>query len=262
MLWRVTAAGRQRVAVGRRYWFDNRSRQPAGSVVVQATLQGRILFRHKEREQTVEAGDLLLFNWGEPSSYGQPTPLAEPYVCEWVQLSGAGLVEHLAVLRRRHGSVLRMGNDTAMLIELCTLAAVAQPLASTGSVDAAHAVHRFVMRLFEFAQQRREQQLAPVERAVEQMLRTPTLPWSLSLWAEQFDCSREHLSRVFRQRIGKPPAEWIAAARLRQAMQLLTTTELSVSAIARQCGYLSVHTLARQVRAATGKAPTAMREAS
>ena len=72
-------------------------------------------------------------------------------------------------------------------------------------------------------------------------------------------CSREHLARRVAERLGVPPATWLARVRLERALALLRDTALPVAAIARQCGFGSTHTLARRVRAATGRSPRGLR---
>lgn len=121
------------------------------------------------------------------------------------------------------------------------------------------AVHGFVLGLFTRLRAQRQARQSAVERAVEELLSHPTATVSLKRLAERCGCSREHLSRVFAERTGLAPAAWLAQERLARALMLLRDTSLPVAAVAEQCGYGSAHTLARQVRAATGRAPRALR---
>lgn len=260
VLWRVSAFGRQRVPPGRPYWFDNADRTPAGSVVLQVTLGGRMVLRDARGEHAVGPGQLVTFTYGEPTSYGLPAPSDEPYVCQWVNLEGAGLPEHLAVFRRMHGPVIDLGPGRPLLHEMDELMSLAAPRISAGDVDVANAVHRLVMHLFHHAERSVRETLTPVERAVEELLRHPTRPWSLKQVADRYGISREHLSRVFHQRVGRTPAAFLGQARLDHALRLLEQTDLPMAAIAEQAGYASVHTMARQVRQATGCAPTMLRD--
>ena len=259
VLWRVMAHGRQRVAPGRGYWYDNHQRAPLGTVVVQASLAGQIVLRDAAGEHPVGPGQVVVFAYGEPTSYGLPAPSRQPYVCRWLNLQGAGLDAHIDALRRQHGPVLDVGTSGAVPAAMDELAELAGPDSRAAQRDTAAAVHRLIMALFEAGERRQQQAMSPVERAVEQIVRRPAQPWSLQQLADQHGCSREHLSRVFHARTGQTPAQYIAAARLRRALQLIEQTELPIHAVAAQAGFATTHTLTRQVRDATGRSPSALR---
>lgn len=264
-LWRVVVSGQGRVPPGRAYWFDNARREPAGTVVVQITLAGRMVLRDALGEHAVEPGQLVVFVLGEPTSYGLTDRLRAAragYASRWLNMQGAGLRAHADALRRQHGPVLNVGLRGPLLAQMDELAQMAAPAAPVAPRDMAAAVHRFWMQLFELAEQRQQQTMSPAERAVQEIVRRPLQPWSLKELADRYQCSREHLSRLFRQRTGRTPAAYIADARLRRAIQLIEQTELPITAIVAQAGYTNTHTLARHIRHATGHSPTALRHAT
>lgn len=258
-LWRIVAFGQQTVPPRRAYWWENRARTPVGQCVVQATLAGRAIYRDLSGDHPVGTNQLMLFEFGEPSAYGLVQPEDRPYVCEWLNLAGAGIGEHLRALRGRHGSVIDAGENGALIDELRHLASLARPLTTVGLTDVSHALHHFVMRLYEHADHRLAQSQTPVQRAIEQLVRTPNRPWSLKEVADRHGISREHLTRVFQETVGEPPAAHLAASRLRRALHLIRQTDLPLYAVAEQAGFASVHTMARQVRRETGRAPSALR---
>ena len=259
-LWSVPTFGRSVTPAGRTYWHENRGRAPASWLVVQASLAGCIVLRDTGGENRVEAGQIVIFGFGDDSAYGWPGPLPEPYACKWVNLQGAGLREHLEVFRQRFGAVISPGLDHPLLEQMDELSGLASPPNPASPTDLAHAVHLFIMRLFEFAQHRQQQRQTPVQRAIDAILARPAQPWSLQEIAHRFGCTREHLSRCFYEQRGQWPASYIAEARLHRAMQLLRDTTLPVSDIAKQAGFGTTHSLARCVRDAAGCSPTAYRE--
>lgn len=258
-LWQVSAFGRERTAAGRVYHWVNRRRQPTDLVVIQVTLEGSIRYESPQEQRVAGPGSLLLFALGEDSVYGQPKPLERPYRCQWVNLQGAGLMEHINVLRRRHGSVREVGLDHRLVSEHSDLIALADPKRGTSPTAMAAAVHGFILHLFEHAERHRMQRLSPVEQAVEHILQQPHTPLSLEQIAGRFGCSREHLSRAFRERVGRSPGAYLTEAKRARALQLLRETELPLSAVATQSGFHSAATLARQIRRATGQAPSELR---
>lgn len=258
-LWRVGSFGRQVAPAGRPFWWDNRNRVPADQVIIQGTFAGSIVLHERGQEHTVGPGQLLIFQYGEPTAYGRQEPLREPFRTAWVGLRGAGVTEHLTAFRQRHGSVRDLGLDSPLLVELDALISLAEPQAGTPPTELAVAAFTFVMHLFEHAERGRMQTLSPVEQAIESILRQPHAPLSLEQIAAKFGCSREHLSRSFQERVGSPPVAYLAEARRRRALRLLQETDLPLAAVAEQSGYATVHTLARHVREATGASPTELR---
>lgn len=259
VLWRVAQFGRQTTPAGRVYWWDNAGRASQRLLIIQATLAGSIVYRDPAGEQPVGPGSFLLFTHGEPSAYGQPGPLRKPYACAWIGLVGAGVAEHADAFRKRHGSVVEAGVGHPLFAEFDDLIRSAEPASATPPHRLAADAFRFLMRLFEHAERDRLRELTPVDQAIEHLLRQPHLPLSVDQVARHFGCSREHLSRLFHTRVGQPAAAYLADARRRRALRLLRETDLPLAAVADQCGYATTHTLARQVRAATGLSPSQVR---
>jgi two-component system, response regulator YesN len=74
--------------------------------------------------------------------------------------------------------------------------------------------------------------------------------------ADSLDISREHLCREFRRQLTKSPLQYLHDIRVTHAKQLLLTTNLSVYAIARDCGYHDTSELDRHFRVRCGFTPT------
>ena len=203
-------------------------------------------------------GQLVLMRHGDPSVYGKAAR-SDTYACRWVNLDGQGLAEHLEVLRQRHGDVLTLGDPHPLIDQLAHLQALADPHAGTPRTTMAHAVHTFVMMLYEQAQDRLRQRMKPVERAIQQLTEQPCRPWSLKALAAEVGVSREHLSREFIRRVGRSPHAFLCEARTRRALRLLQDTDLPIADVAEQSGFPNTHNLARQVRAQTGCSPSALR---
>ncbi len=87
------------------------------------------------------------------------------------------------------------------------------------------------------------------------------LPGGLSLgeMGEIAHLSPYHLCRVFRQTIGVPPAEFLAALRVQEAKRLLLTTRLSVTDVCFELGYRSLGTFTSRFTQAVGVAPGRLR---
>ncbi len=246
---------RQRVEPDGSFWFDNRGREKKGVVILQYTQGGRMLYRDRHGQREAPAGWATLFSLGEESAYGVPRELGETFHTQYVSLDGAGLLQHWNLIRARYGSVFYMGEDNPLLESMRQLCRRPAPKSAAELILASADVYGFVMRLYTYLDDLWSREKAPVERAMEELLRHASSPASLKEVAQRHGCSREHLTRVFARRVGVPPATWLARARLAKALELLRETRLPVARVAQQCGFSSKHTLARRVRAETGVPP-------
>ena len=85
-------------------------------------------------------------------------------------------------------------------------------------------------------------------------------PFSLQEMAETVSLSPHHFNRVFRKVTGVTPARFLSALRLRAAVHLLLTTELSVTDICFDVGYNSLGTFTSRFTKLVGLPPTQLRE--
>ena len=260
-LWRVNGWGRQLVGPNRPYWWENRERIPERQVYAQLTREGRILHRdHDGTERWCGPGSLLLFKHGEPTSYGRPAGDRTPYRCAWVGLLGAGLYEHWQWIQERCGAVHDLGDDPRCAEALDRLMDLSDERSRATPLARAAAVHAFVNQLFALLEERRSAGTrSPLDRALEELLAQPMSVGTLKDLARRHGVSREHLARAAHLRLGRPPAAWLTEIRLARALQLLRETALPIAEVARQSGFPSAHTLARQVRRNAGRSPARVR---
>ncbi len=260
-LWQVNGWGRQLVGPNRPYWWDNRQRIPEAQVYAQLTIEGRILHRDATgQEQWCGPGSLLLFKHGESTSYGQPAGERTPYRCAWVGLLGAGLYQHWQWLQERCGSVHDLGDDQRIAQALERLMALSDESSRATPLARAAAVHTFVNQLLAVLDERRTAGTrTPLDRAMEELMAQPVSVGTLKDLARRHGVSREHLTRAAHTRLGRSPAAWLSEIRLHRALQLLRETALPIAEVARQSGFPSAHTLARQVRTSVGRSPAQVR---
>ena len=260
ILWRVNGWGRQLVGPNRPYWWENQGRIPEGQVYAQLTLEGRILHRDRAGERWCEPGSLVLFKHGEPSSYGRPAGDRTPYRCAWVALLGAGLYQHWEWVQARTGSVHQLHGDQRILVAMERLMDLSDERSRATPLARAAAVHGFVNQLFAVLEERRSAgSRSALDRALEELIAQPLSVVTLKELARRHGVSREHLARAAHERLGRPPAAWLTEVRLARAHLLLRETALPIAEVARQSGFPSAHTLARQVRTTTGTSPARLR---
>lgn len=243
------------------HWqFDNRRRSNKGIVIFQYSTKGRMLYRDRLGEQKVGPGQAVLFTLDEESWYGLPIGFKETYHTRFMSLQGTGLVEHWNFIRQRFGSVVTIGGNNLLLTLMRQLCERPRPRSGTEAAATSAAVYAFVMRLYATLDECWTRENSPVERAVRELLAHTTTAWSLKEVALRHGCSREHLTRVFTLRNGNPPATFLVDAKINKALELLRETALTIRQVAEQSGFLSRHTLARQIRRKVGISPGEYRE--
>jgi AraC-like DNA-binding protein len=254
--WRLRSFGlQQRVDPKSGWWFRNAERDPRDVVILQYAVSGKMIYRDPRGEVEVHAGHAALFAFREPSEYGVYREFTEPFGTQFFVLDGVGLLEHCDALRSRFGSVFYLGHEHPILLRLRELCGRPAPRSSTEECLAAAEIYSIIMRLYTHLDELHAREKSPVERALDELTRHTMGSLSLKEVALRHGCSREHLARVFAQRVGTSPARFLKRARLERALELLRETRLSVRLVAEQCGFASKHTLARWVRLETGTTP-------
>lgn len=77
-----------------------------------------------------------------------------------------------------------------------------------------------------------------------------------TILAEQAHISEVYFRRLFRERYGVTPGQYISDIRISKAKQLLTDANLSVTAIAEASGFSTVYHFCRAFKSITGQTPT------
>lgn len=108
----------------------------------------------------------------------------------------------------------------------------------------------------------RSRQLTPLIKQAKQLINQKYWESSLSLerLAFQLNVTSVYLSRLFKQELGLTFVQYITYVRMKQAMQLLTQTSLSINEIAEHIGYESQHYFSTAFRKAMGMSPNQFRK--
>ncbi|MCX7926363.1 MAG: helix-turn-helix domain-containing protein [Fimbriimonadales bacterium] len=101
---------------------------------------------------------------------------------------------------------------------------------------------------------------ARLRTALEYLQSHLSEPDALQKVSERLCVSPRQCQRLFRVAMGCSPSEYLTELRLRRAATLLVSTNLSVSEIALEVGYLSLSHFSRVFRERYGKTPRAFRQ--
>ncbi|MBP3380403.1 MAG: substrate-binding domain-containing protein [Ruminococcus sp.] len=91
------------------------------------------------------------------------------------------------------------------------------------------------------------------------LMKNPELPWNISEIAGRLYLSKSYLQKIYKTYFGKSIIEEMIFFRIEKAKELLDSTEMTVTEIARECGYSSYNYFVRQFKSAEGIAPSEYR---
>lgn len=84
-------------------------------------------------------------------------------------------------------------------------------------------------------------------------------PWTVPDMARLAALSPSQFHRIFKQRFGVSPVNWLRHERINRASRLLADRSLGVSEVGRRCGYADPYHFSRDFRRLTGLSPTRFR---
>lgn len=92
------------------------------------------------------------------------------------------------------------------------------------------------------------------------MIKNPELPWNISEIAESLYLSKSYLQKIYKSYFNKSIIEEMIRFRIDKAKELLSSTDMTVTEISRECGYSSYNYFVRQFRMCEGASPSEYRE--
>lgn len=98
-----------------------------------------------------------------------------------------------------------------------------------------------------------------VETVIGSMRTDVGYPYTLDTFAEMANYSPFHFARMFRNTVGIPPGEFLAALRFDRAKELILRTDLSITDICFEVGFSSLGTFSSRFKHLVGISPNDLR---
>ncbi len=108
------------------------------------------------------------------------------------------------------------------------------------------------------AQTRADHEFA-VETVIGSMRADVSYPYTLDIFAEMANYSPFHFARMFRDAVGIPPGEFLAAIRFERAKELILRTDSSITDICFDVGFSSLGTFSARFKHLVGIGPAELR---
>jgi len=238
-----------------RYQWDCFNRGKVPFVILQYTIEGKGCFTWEDHVHEVPAGSAFIGLVPEQSRYFYPPDAREPWTFCWMNFYGGLALDLWRRLREQFGPVIHIPPGSPVATQLLGLAGRIAERKFADRYEAAAEAYAFYMNYWREAVQPLRSQSDPVEEAV-QICRTHFRdPISIKELAARCNLSREHFSRIFREKQGIAPAAFLRKQRLSAAAEMLQLSRLPLKEIALRTGFYSARHLMKAFSRANGKTP-------
>ena len=226
-----------------RYCWENNQRGRESFVILQWTLAGEGVFEWQGKSHPVRTGEAFIAIVPERSKYYFPRNSSEPWKFVWLNFYGSLAESLFRQMREAFGPVISLPGRSAAGVMALRLAELAKARAFPDPHEASVAGYAFVMEWMRQLARPRMQLGDPVQVATALCAARFREPLGVKELAAQTGLSREHFTRLFTGRTGKPPARYLRDLRVSAAQQMLRRQSAPLKEVALRCGFPSVRSL-------------------
>lgn len=242
-----------------RHWRFRRGHLPhADNWQFTWTISGLVEFQRGSAIHHAPPGTGFLYRLADQDFTMQvPEGRRDPWVFLHFSFAGADLAA--AGIHQRLGPVITVPEQHILITSILRHRHDLRSRQPLTRLDGAQMVLSFLDRLDDLARPRRAAGEDLVQRAERVLWQRCNDGLNVDQLAQACGVSPEHLGRTWRARRGTTPHHAILAERLRRAAQALTESQLTVAAVASQCGFASPSHFARVYRRHFGQQPRVSR---
>lgn len=241
--------------------WDNRNRVPKGEadqkfVLVQYTLSGSAVFTSAAGEHNLVPGELFIIPVPSETSYYLPQKNTWEWI--WLSASGRDLTAWAQDFTKKNGFIHRIVPEDRAIRKLASIYRnhVMDMDPGPGPEGISAAVYTFFAELSTSIHSSPNEYADAVqyaEKIIDKNFQNPV--FNVSTLAEKCDLTREHFSRLFKEKSGISPGKAIEKKRMQHARELVWSCDLSVKEIAVACGYQHISHFCATFRKHFGTSP-------
>lgn len=257
----ISSGGHSR-EVHQRYNWNGMERGTASFAVLQLTLGGNGMLGTTEGTRELDEGMLMIVDI--PSQHRYYLPL-ESTMWEFVYLvvHGSELLRIISAIERREGNVMMLQENSKIPhVFYRILKFLFAEHSPTAFEVSAMAYELGMTVLADVCAQTPVRHTPRIELLKRKLRGDPSQRMSVSEMARFAGFSRSHFARLFKQREGISPLDFLKEVRLRRALKLLYSDTATVKEIAYFCGIPDVNYFCRFFRKHTGMSPGEYRRRS
>jgi len=251
---------RKQVVANSRYRWNCWDRGSNSFVILQWTHSGEGIFEGKEGRFRVSADHAFIAIVPEQSTYYYPPEHREPWVFSWLNFYGSLACDLFLKFKTEFGPVVPLVARGAAAASLRRLLTKSARIESSDRFQTSLQAYTFLLEWWREALQpphQREDRLKHALRFSKEHFREPL---GVKELANEAGMSREHFSRIFTERTGESPSEYLQRLRMNEATTLVQETDLPLREIAMRSGFYSERHLMRTFQRVHGLAPSQYRK--
>ncbi len=239
-------SARREVREDATYFYDARRRKDRQHAVLQYTLRGCGFHEDRDGRKLLPAGTAFLRVIPGPFSYGYASESAGPYDFVFLALSGEAATQWYKRLVDSFGHVLTFAPDDPIREMLLDFSHRFESAQLTDRYLVSSQVYHLLMMIYSVQSKSRMQTHPRTTQALELIARhAPDPRFNVNILARHLDCSREYLSRQFRQATGVSPSDYLLQHRLKLAARQMRHSSEKLESIAHRSGFSNANYLCR-----------------
>ena len=245
------------------YRMDGCLRSTENGGQLSITLGGHGVLQVGEQQFPLSPGRAFLHCHRNPDiSYYYPADGTEPWHFLWIAFDGEASETLINKINSEYGYLFSVALDSPLISRLQSFQYLRNTIHLLSPLEAASMVMELLQMLC--AQCEKRPQTSPQASLIRQtqalIASAPGMYYEVSVLAQRLEVSREHLSRLFREKTGITLQNYITDKRMRQAMELLQQTRLTGKEIADHCGYADYSSFYRAFRRYFNTTPEQVRK--
>lgn len=249
--------------LGETYDFYNDDRPGYEGFLFQYTLGGEGVFEKNNFGYKVRRGQGFLVQFPEKSRYYLENGRDEPWEFLYLHFLGDGAIPFVRKIRNICPDLMSLDESSPPI----RMALHLQKRLTNGErlqkYQGGEFLYRFLCALLrETEHPAAQKKSSAVQRAAEIMEEEYPRLTGIEELAARLDLSPEHLSRAFKDEMGRAPLSYLTGLRLQSAMNDLLGTEWSIDSIARKNGFSNGNYFAKIFRKHVGISPGSYRESN
>ncbi|HSI85153.1 MAG TPA: helix-turn-helix domain-containing protein [Candidatus Methylacidiphilales bacterium] len=256
----VPYAHRNETRFNSRYYWECMNRGSDAFVIVQLTHSGSGAVAVGKRRWEVPAGHALVAVVPEPLRYFYPPEARDPWTFSWINCYGV-LAEQIGRrFRQQFGPVCPLPHGSPAEQAMREIIDAVIERRFVDPYEASEAAYGFWMKWWRQLDRARDTEGGAVQSVITYCRDHFREPIRIKDLAARAQLSREHLSRIFREKTGQPPAGYLRQRRAKAAGELLRRTSLPLKEIALRCGFQSERQCREAFQSEFGEAPQIYRK--
>ncbi len=224
------------------YRWDGHTRGDKEFCFWQYTLKGHGELKFKDKIYSVNPGDAMLLTVPEDHCYYFPQN-SDSWEFIFVTIYGRETMRLFRQLQKQAGVIARFDIDSLPVQKAFSIINKSEKNEIENQYTASSLSYDFLMTLIDYARPAEQGESGPPEfirRVNDYCLKNINRSASVNDMAKCAGYSRYHFTRLFKKYTGSSPQYFMNELRIRMAVRLLQTEQLSIKEIAQRCGFEDV----------------------